>query len=494
MKLKFGRVLAVALVLCLALSLVPAAYAAEAIITDPAPADDPAPLNDPAPTGDPEPSYKISFDTNGGEAIEPMTVKNGEQYEFPSSALEGFSQEGWYTEDGTLYVKGGKPKEITGVTADFTLTMKRSLLKPTGRIVVDPAGSAPGQRTLSFSMTEASGIVYSYEWTKTEGEGSDAAKIIGTEKTLSIAGNVSDGGTYLLKVTAKQDPAGTVKVDGDAVSAEFKVEVKITPLANTLEYDPNGGTGGPVNNFSNGITLTVQSSQPNREGYSFTGWNTAADGSGDAYNGGQSYTFADSTNNNGNGGMKTVLYAQWKANSYTLSFDPAGGSAADSKTVTYDAALGELPVSTREGYSFLGWYDANGNKLSADSLYKLAGSGVATARWQALEYTITFDYNGAEKGVETMKVVYGEPIGALPYPSNGNKIFAGWYDAEYQPVRAGDIYDIAGDSTLKAGWVDPASAPKTGDDSGLAFWLGLMTASALLAGGAVLKLRKGKQN
>lgn len=205
MKLKFGRVLAVALVLCLALSLVPAAYAAEAIITDP------APLNDPAPTGDSEPSYKISFDTNGGEAIEPMTVKNGERYEFPSSALEGFSQEGWYTEDGTLYVKGGKSKDVTGVTADFTLSMKRSLLKPTGRIVVDPAGSAPGQRTLSFSMTEASGIVYSYEWTKIEGEGSDAAKIIGTEKTLSIAGNVSDSGTYPSRSLPSRTPPARLR-------------------------------------------------------------------------------------------------------------------------------------------------------------------------------------------------------------------------------------------------------------------------------------------
>ena len=57
---------------------------------------------------------------------------------------------------------------------------------------------------------------------------------------------------------------------------------------------------------------------PTREGYSFTGWNTAADGTGTSYAGNDSYTLPAS-------GTDT-LYAQWDPNTVTLAYDANGGS------------------------------------------------------------------------------------------------------------------------------------------------------------------------
>ena len=49
------------------------------------------------------------------------------------------------------------------------------------------------------------------------------------------------------------------------------------------------------------------------------------------------------------------LYAQWSANSYTLTFDANGGTGTTTKTITHGSTIGELPVPTRKGYTFAGW-------------------------------------------------------------------------------------------------------------------------------------------
>ena len=55
-----------------------------------------------------------------------------------------------------------------------------------------------------------------------------------------------------------------------------------------------------------------------------------------------------------------TLYAQWTANTYTVTFDANGGSTPvpTSKVVTYGAAYGTLATTSRTGYTFSGWFTA----------------------------------------------------------------------------------------------------------------------------------------
>ena len=55
-----------------------------------------------------------------------------------------------------------------------------------------------------------------------------------------------------------------------------------------------------------------------------------------------------------------TLYAQWTANTYTVTFDANGGETPvpASKVVTYDAAYGTLATTSRTGYTFAGWFTA----------------------------------------------------------------------------------------------------------------------------------------
>lgn len=146
----------------------------------------------------------------------------------------------------------------------------------------------------------------------------------------------------------------------------------------------NQVSNSPTNLTSNAFTRT---------GYTFTGWNTASNGSGTSYTDGQSYDFsADMT-----------LYAQWTANNNTLTFDANGGAGAmASQTVATDASI-TLPGNTftRAGYTFAGWSTTAGGAVAfANGASYTMGTSNATlfAVWNANTYTVTFNGNGSDGG------------------------------------------------------------------------------------------------
>src|SRR6266581_4067427 len=112
-----------------------------------------------------------------------------------------------------------------------------------------------------------------------------------------------------------------------------------------------------------------------RSGFSFSGWNTAANGSGTAYANGATYPFTAST----------TLYAQWTANpSFTVSFDANGG------TGTMAAETHNVPTAltanafTRSGFSFSGWNTAangSGTAYANGATYPFTASTTLYAQW-----------------------------------------------------------------------------------------------------------------
>ena len=90
-----------------------------------------------------------------------------------------------------------------------------------------------------------------------------------------------------------------------------------------------------------------------KTGYTFAGWNTQSDGGGTAYTDGQNVTNLTSVE-----GETVTLFAQWRANSYTIQFDgnTADGGDTANQVMTYDQAA-SLTVNgyTKTGYTFTGW-------------------------------------------------------------------------------------------------------------------------------------------
>ena len=123
---------------------------------------------------------------------------------------------------------------------------------------------------------------------------------------------------------------------------------------------------------------------------------------------------------------KTVN-AVYTADSYTLSFNSNGGSAVASKSVTYDAAVGELTTPTRTGYRFDGWFSGE-TQYTAATVYKVAGNTELTAHWTIETYTISYDLNGGAyaEGVSNPASYTVEDSVALNAPVKTGYTFTGW--------------------------------------------------------------------
>ena len=120
-----------------------------------------------------------------------------------------------------------------------------------------------------------------------------------------------------------------------------------------LTYDANGGEGaiGSATGAA-GENVTVAENVFTRNNYTFTGWNTQADGKGTAYKPGDSFTLTDED---------TVLYAQWNK-LVTVSFDLCGHGGANipSQTFVSGNKASEPTAPKEDGWVFGGWYTEKG--------------------------------------------------------------------------------------------------------------------------------------
>ncbi|HRU49345.1 MAG TPA: InlB B-repeat-containing protein, partial [Bacilli bacterium] len=71
---------------------------------------------------------------------------------------------------------------------------------------------------------------------------------------------------------------------------------------------------------------------------------------------------------------------------YTITFDSQGGSSVDPIHLKHGSVLPTLPTPEKEGYTFKGWVDENGNVVETMPTSDLT----LKAAWEAIEYTITY--------------------------------------------------------------------------------------------------------
>ena len=141
----------------------------------------------------------------------------------------------------------------------------------------------------------------------------------------------------------------------------------------TVIFNANGGSGTMSNQTAN-IATALTTNIFTRNGYAFSGWNSAANGSGTAYADGASYAFA----------ADVTLYAQWTINQYTITFNSNGGSAVSPITQNYGTVVAAPANPTKAGYTFNGWNPAVPATMPA-------ANTTCIAQWTVVPtYTVTF--------------------------------------------------------------------------------------------------------
>lgn len=225
------------------------------------------------------------------------------------------------------------------------------------------------QYTVKFNVsweTYYNGAQTNYGMTASSGGGSVTLNPFGT-KASSGSGTLT--GTYFISGNASATKTVAVTFrnfntdNGNSATKAINLSVTVPAWTSyTVSYNANGGSGAPSSQTKwKDQALTLSSTKPTRTGYTFQGWATSASGSV-VYAAGASYT----------ANAAVTLYAVWKANTYTVSYNANGGSGAPgNQTKTYGTALTLSSTKpTRTNYTFKGW----GTSASATTVSYAAGA------------------------------------------------------------------------------------------------------------------------
>ncbi len=284
-------------------------------------------------------------------------------------------------------------------------------------------------------------------------------KVIGKNTTNSSY--VSIGGSTSGSTTLSSQPS--VNTSSSGISGAATNYLTLAQKLVSVTYDANTSTGGTVpstTNYGYNTTATVATNSGSlvKTGYTFSGWNTAADGTGTAYaaTGSVTYTITAST----------TLYAQWRG---TVTYDLNTGSGTTptdastylpSATVTTAASTG----LTKTGYTFVGWNtaaDGTGTTTVATNTFTFTGTVTLYAKWTANSNTITFNGNGNDGGsmsTQTLATAATANLTANAFTLTGYN-FTGWATSSGGAATYSDAASYTmgtGNVTLFAVWVSAA--------------------------------------
>ena len=364
--------------------------------------------------------YVMTFDANGG-TCETKTgdIGGGNPLRaLPEPTREHYAFDGWYTAktggdkitidampsgkditvyahwtpvdyaitydlaDGTLQDGESNPASYHIETPDFTLKNPvragyvftgwsgTGLTGEANKTVTVPKGSA-GERayTAHWEEMKYQVTVSTYKDGALWGSGAPAVKLTADDGSSFVTDLMAVGnGSY--RIYSGNTDTGVIVTVGGADAAARVDYYTLSFYDGDSELTQNRQT--VLKNH-----MAQKPSAPARTGYLFAGWCDNANLTGTP----MTEISAPIT-------AKQTFYAKWTAAEYKVTFDyqgATGDSTVTDKTVTYDAAYGELPAPTKAGYVFKAWYtseNGQGNLVTAATIMRNASNHTLYAYWK----------------------------------------------------------------------------------------------------------------
>ena len=426
----------------------------------------------------------VSDDTTKG-TVSPagQTVEHGKNATVTASRKTGYKFDGWY--NGSTKVTSTNPYTFAP-TANITLTAKWAINIVSDTIKISPSGGGTvspnpviGQELTAISATATPATGYNfkhwrYDVSSASGGYSESTtnplKITVTGKrdvtavfelkSYTVTWN-ANGGTVSPASVSKTHGStlGTLPTPTRAATAEYSytfagwftaasggtqisstttVTGNVTYYAHwtatkrsyTATFNGNGGsTPSPSSITKEYNTALGTLPTCSRTGYTFLGWYTASSG------GTKISTTTVVTKD-------ITYYAQWSINSYTLTFNPNGGTVTPtSKNLEYNSAYGTLPTPTKASdaqytYTFAGWYTAATGGTQVTAATKMAAKDTTVyAHWTSntRSYTVSYQTTYGTLNRTSQSVAYNSKGSCtLTMPDNTAEFtytFIGWYTA-----------------------------------------------------------------
>ena len=376
--------------------------------------------------------YTITFDTNGGSEIAPITQDYGTEITAPDNPTrKGYTFKGWDKE-----IPETMPAENITVKAQWEINQYTITFDTNGGSEIAPitqdygteitAPDNPTRKGYTFKGWDkeipetmpAENITVKAQWeinqytiTFDTNGGSEIAPITqdyGTE--ITAPDNPTRKG-YTFKGWDKEIPE-TMPAENITVKAQWEINQY------TITFDTNGGSEIAPITQDYGTEITAPDN-PTRKGYTFKGWDKEIPETMPAEN--------------------ITVKAQWEINQYTITFDTNGGSEIAPITQDYGTEITAPDNPTRKGYTFKGWDKEIPETMPAENI-------TVKAQWEINQYTIAFDTNGGSE-IAPITQDYGTEITAPDKPTRKGYTFKGWDKEIPKTMPAENI-------TITARWKD----------------------------------------
>ena len=438
-------------------------------------------------------SYTLSYETNGGEAIESVTLDyNANMPQHPTPVYEGRTFGGWYIDselatpnnytvmpakDVKLYAKWTINRHsveyyINGIhQTDYSDEVEYGS-------TVDSLPAEPYQKGYTFVGWFVDGKEFTTSTKVVDNIRVDAKFVINEYNLKFIVDGVvasESRMTYGSTISAIQVApklgyrfAGWKVLNPETGEYEaFSLQNATMPDKNlelvaawdanqySIVFDGNGGFSEvSMQNMSltYDVEVALTTNTYQKTGYAFTGWSTSKNGTVAHVD----KALVSNLTSEHNGVI--TLYAVWEANDYQVKFDANTGSGEmNVQNFVFDAKQ-KIAKNTfvKVGHTFAGWsLTANGAKVYADeekvlNLTSKAGEVVTLyATWTINKHFVTFMSNGEE--IAKVEYEYNSVIEEITAPDVTGHSFDGWYFED-------DEYDFASslmpdnDITLVALW------------------------------------------
>ena len=315
--------------------------------------------------------YTITFDTNGGSEIAPITQDYGTKITAPDNPTrKGYTFKGWDKE-----IPKTMPAENITVKAQWEINQYTITFDTNGGSEIAPitqdygtkitAPDNPTRKGYTFKGWDkeipktmpAENITVKAQWeinqytiTFDTNGGSEIAPITQDYGTKITAPDNPTRKGYTFKGWDKEIPK-TMPAENITVKAQWEINQY------TITFDTNGGSEIAPITQDYGTKITAPDN-PTRKGYTFKGWDKEIPKTMPAEN--------------------ITVKAQWEINQYTITFDTNGGSEIAPITQDYGTKITAPDNPTRKGYTFKGWDKEIPETMPAENI-------TITARWKDTE-------------------------------------------------------------------------------------------------------------
>lgn len=380
--------------------------------------------------GDTTPTFTITFDTDGGSAVAPIT----QEYKTAVTAPADPTKEG--------YTFAGWDMTIPSTMPAGNMTIKAKWTAKTYTITFDTKGGstvAPITQEYNTAVTAPAAPTktgYTFDgWDKNIPSTMPAENVTITAKwkvnQYTIQFNSNGGSTvssitqdYGTKITAPTNPTKegyTFKGWNPALPATMPAETKThtaqwTINQYTITFNTDGGSEIAAITQDYNTTVTAPAN-PTKTGYTFARWDIEIPANMPA--------------------RDMTIKALWTIGQYSITFDTDGGTNVNPIVQDYGTAVTAPTTPTKEGYTFAGW-----NPEVPETMPE--GDLAVKAQWTVNQYTITFDVDGGT-AVDPITQDYNTAVTAPADPTKDGYTFNGW-DPEIPPTMP------ANNVTINANW------------------------------------------